>query len=425
MNIFFALSLLLLVAGLVIRIWLGQRQIRHVLLYRGTVPAAFEKQVSLADHQRAADYTVARTRFMIVTGLCQAAIFIGWTAFGGLEHLNADLLEFLGEGLFQQVALLACFFLLGRGLMLPLSWWVTFRLDGKFGLNRRSLGLWVSDGLKVLVLLTVIGLPGLTALLWMMTEVGSTWWLWLWGITMAFIVLQLQVYPTVIAPLFNNFKPLHDPALQARVDALMRRCGFVFKGLFVMDSSRRSGHGNAYFTGLGPSKRVVFFDTLLSLLSPAEIDAVLAHELGHCRHGHIPKYVGVIFLLTGVLLAGLGLASSTPSFYTGLGVTPPLPLDSSPAVTLALLALVLPLLDSLVSPLLATYLRRNEFEADAFAGEHARAEDLASALLKLYRNNASTLTPDPVYVRFFHSHPTAAERLARLGFRSHDALGTG
>lgn len=414
MNILFLLPLLLLLAGLTIRFWLGLRQIRHVRNHRETVPLAFEKHVALADHQRAADYTVSRTHLMLVSALLSALLFLGWTIFGGLGLLHAALEEFLGTGLLQQVMFLVCFILIGRILIVPLSWWATFRIEDRFGLNRRNLSLWVGDGVKSFLLLTLIGLPTLTAGLWLVGEVGQTWWLWVWGLTMVFILLQLQLYPAVIAPLFNDFKPLRDPSLQSRVDSLMRRCGFVFKGLFVMDSSRRSSHGNAYFTGLGPSKRVVFFDTLLSLLSPAEIDAVLAHELGHFRHRHIPKYLGIIFLLTGACLAGLSFAANAPDFYTGLGVTPPSSIDQNPALTLALLVLVVPLFATFISPFLASYLRRNEFEADAYANEHANGEDLASALIKLYRNNASTLTPDPIYMRFYHSHPTVAERLGRL-----------
>jgi STE24 endopeptidase len=290
-------------------------------------------------------------------------------------------------------------------------------LEARFGFNRSSLGLWVADGIKSTVVGAVIGLPLLAAVLWLMGAAGGTWWLWAWGLWMGFNLLMLVLYPTVIAPIFNQFKPLDDPELQGRVQSLMQRCGFTAKGLFVMDGSKRSAHANAYFTGFGAAKRVVFFDTLLAQLSPGEIDAVLAHELGHFKHRHILKRIVMLFALSGVGLAALGFAASQAWFYTGLGVMPSL-LAPNDALALILFMLFVPLVSYFVSPLASLRSRQDEFEADAYASEHAQATDLASALLKLYKDNASTLTPDPLYVRFYHSHPPASERLGRLMHRA-------
>jgi STE24 endopeptidase len=277
--------------------------------------------------------------------------------------------------------------------------------------------LWVADGIKSTVVGALIGLPLLAAVLWLMGAAGDTWWLWAWGLWMGFNLLMLVLYPTVIAPIFNQFKPLDDPELQGRVQSLMQRCGFTAKGLFVMDGSKRSAHANAYFTGFGAAKRVVFFDTLLAQLSPGEIDAVLAHELGHFKHRHILKRIVMLFALSGVGLAALGFAASQAWFYTGLGVMPSL-LAPNDALALILFMLFVPLVSYFVSPLASLRSRQDEFEADAYASEHAQATDLASALLKLYKDNASTLTPDPLYVRFYHSHPPASERLGRLMHRA-------
>jgi STE24 endopeptidase len=323
----------------------------------------------------------------------------------------------MGPGLSQQIALVAAFSLIGGLIGLPLSWWATFRLEARFGFNRSSLGLWVADGIKSSLVGALIGLPLLAAVLWLMGAAGGTWWLWAWGLWMGFNLLMLVLYPTVIAPMFNQFKPLDDLELQGRVQSLMQRCGFTAKGLFVMDGSKRSAHANAYFTGFGAAKRVVFFDTLLAQLSPGEIDAVLAHELGHFKHRHILKRIVVLFALSGLGLAALGYAASQAWFYIGLGVMPSL-VAPNDALALILFMLFVPLVSYFVSPVASLRSRQDEFEADAYASEHAQASDLASALLKLYKDNASTLTPDPLYVRFYHSHPPASERLGRLMHRA-------
>ncbi|MEW5885891.1 MAG: M48 family metallopeptidase [Pseudomonadota bacterium] len=409
-----AVFCLLLTAGLLTRLWLAGRQMRHVAQHRARVPAAFAERIGLAAHQKAADYTIAKTRLGLLEGSFGAALLIGWTLLGGLNALNLTLLAWLGPGLLQQVALLAAFTALGALLELPLSWYRTFVLEQKHGFNRMTPRLWLTDGLKGALVGAAIGLPVVALLLWLMQAAGPLWWLWAWALWMAFNLLLLVLYPSLIAPLFNRFEPLQDPALKTRIETLLARCGFKAQGLFVMDGSKRSAHANAYFTGFGPAKRVVFFDTLLQQLAPGEIDAVLAHELGHYKRRHILKRLVLMAGLSLGALALLGWLMQQVWFYTGLGVTPNL-MQSNGALALILFLLVTPLVGFFASPWMSALSRRQEFEADAFAAAHADPRDLASALLKLYQDNASTLTPDPLYVRFYYSHPPASERLARLG----------
>jgi STE24 endopeptidase len=286
-------------------------------------------------------------------------------------------------------------------------------IEERFGFNKMSLKLWLVDLVKSAALGAAIGLPIAALILWLMGAAGSFWWLWAWAVWMGFNLLLLVVYPMFIAPLFNKFKPLEDETLKARVTALMRRCGFAAKGLFVMDGSKRSAHANAYFTGFGTAKRVVFYDTLLSKLSPGEVDAVLAHELGHFKHKHIIKRIGGLFALSLAGFALLGWCSTQTWFYTGLGVRPNLT-GPNDALALMLFLLAVPVFSFFVSPLLALLSRRHEFEADAYAVQQTSGHDLSTALLKLYEDNASTLTPDPVFVKFYYSHPPASERLARM-----------
>jgi len=408
-----AVFCLLLAAGLLTRLWLAGRQMRHVAQHRAAVPAAFAERIGLAAHQKAADYTIAKTRLGLLEGSLGAAILIGWTLLGGLHALNQALTLWLGPGLVQQLALLAAFMAIGALLELPLSWYRSFRLEQHYGFNRLTPRLWLADGLKGVLIGAALGLPLAALLLWLMDRAGSTWWLWTWGVWMGFNLLLLLLYPTLIAPLFNRFEPLQDPALKTRIEALLTRCGFQAKGLFVMDGSKRSAHANAYFTGFGPAKRVVFFDTLLQQLAPGEIDAVLAHELGHFKRRHILQRLALLAGLSLAAFALLGWLAQQLWFYTGLGVIPSLTQPNS-ALALILFLSVLPLLGFFVTPLLSAWSRRHEFEADAFAAEHADRRDLASALLKLYQDNASTLTPDPLYVRFYYSHPPAGQRLERL-----------
>ena len=410
---FTSLVCALLVAGLIVRTVLLSRQIRHVARHRASVPAAFAQTISTEAHHKAADYTIAKARFAQLETAIEAALLLGWTLLGGLNALNQALLALMGGGLWQQLALIGAFTLIGGLLTLPLAWWSTFRIEERFGFNKMNLGLWLGDLVKNALVGALIGLPIVALVLWLMGAAGPTWWLWAWGVWMCFNLLLLVLYPTLIAPLFNKFEPLQDESLKNRVNALMQRCGFAAKGLFVMDGSKRSAHANAYFTGFGAAKRVVFFDTLLQQLSPPEIDAVLAHELGHYKRRHIVQRVVLMFALSLVGFALLGWLSSQVWFYTGLGVTPSLDAPNH-AVALLLFMLVVPLLTYFLSPLMAQLSRRHEFEADAYAVAHTDGRDLASALLKLYKDNASTLTPDPVFARFYYSHPPASERIARL-----------
>jgi STE24 endopeptidase len=402
-----------LLASLVVKFWLASRQIRHVARHRDLVPAAFAATVTLPAHQKAADYTIVKTRFGLLELAFGAAVLLAWTLLGGLDALNRALLQSLGPGMTQQLALLAGFALIGAAAELPLALYQTFVIEERFGFNKMSLKLWLVDLAKSTVLGAAIGLPIAALILWLMGAAGSLWWLWAWAAWMAFNLLLLVVYPTFIAPLFNKFKPLDDEALKARVTALMRRCGFAAKGLFVMDGSKRSAHANAYFTGFGAAKRVVFYDTLLSKLSPGEVDAVLAHELGHFKHKHIIKRIAGLFALSLAGFALLGWLSQQAWFYTGLGVRPNLN-GPNDALALLLFLLAVPVFSFFVSPLFALLSRKHEFEADAYAVQQTNGTDLSTALLKLYEDNASTLTPDPVFVKFYYSHPPASERLARM-----------
>ncbi len=406
----FAVALCL---GTWFKFWLAGRQMRHVALHRQTVPPAFAERISLAAHQKAADYTLTRTRFGLMELAWGVLLTVCWTLLGGLSALNQWLIGWMGHGLGQQVALLASFVAIGGLLDLPFALYQTFVIEQRFGFNKTTVALWVQDFVKSLLLSALIGLPLATLVLWLMAASGTWWWLWVWLVWMGFNLLALVIYPSWIAPLFNTFKPLEDPQTKERVTQLMARCGFTSKGFFVMDGSRRSGHANAYFTGFGASKRVVFFDTLLAQLNPDEIDAVLAHELGHFKHRHIVKRIVALFSLSLLGLAALGWVSQQTWFYTGLGVLPNLSAPND-ALALLLFMMVSPLLGIVLGPLFAHLSRQHEFEADAYAVAQTSGTALASALLKLFEDNASTLTPDPVYAQVYYSHPPAAERLGRI-----------
>lgn len=405
-----------LVLGLLTRFYLASRQIRHVGQHRSHVPGAFASTISLASHQKAADYTITKARFGLLEMAFGAAVLLGWTLLGGIDALNQAISRstLANYGSFvPQLALLAAFAVIGGVLDLPFTLYNTFRIEERFGFNKMTFKLWFADLVKSTVVGLVIGLPIVALILWLMGSAGRLWWLWAWATWMAFNLLILVLYPTVIAPLFNKFKPLDDENLKARVTALMQRCGFAAKGLFVMDGSKRSAHANAYFTGFGAAKRVVFYDTLLKQLSPGEVDAVLAHELGHFKHKHIIKRIVGMFAMSLVGFALLGWLSSQVWFYFGLGVRPNIT-GANDALALLLFMLVVPLFSFFVSPLFAQFSRKHEFEADAYAASQTDGADLSSALLKLYQDNASTLTPDPIFVKFYYSHPPASERLARM-----------
>jgi STE24 endopeptidase len=405
-----------LVASLLVKFWLATRQMRHVAAHRAEVPAPFAGRVTLAAHQKAADYTLAKGRLGLLSAAWGAALLLGWTLLGGLDALNGAVFDALQPrfgDLAYQLALIAAFALIGGLLDLPFELYGTFHVEQRFGFNRITPRLYVVDLAKGLFVGALVGLPIAALILWIMGASGGLWWLWAWGAWMVVNLLLLVLYPTVIAPLFNKFVPLADEALKARVQALMARCGFAAKGLFVMDGSKRSAHANAYFTGFGAAKRVVFFDTLLSKLAPGEVEAVLAHELGHFKHHHVLKRIVLMFAFSLAGFALLGWAASQPGFYFGLGVRPSMT-SPNDALALLLFMMVAPVFGFFVSPLMAQMSRRHEFEADAYACRQASGGDLAAALLKLHEDNAATLTPDPVYVRFYYSHPPASERLAAL-----------
>lgn len=413
LSLAFAAALLL---SLALKLWLSGRQVRHVAQHRGQVPAAFAGTVPLSAHQKAADYTVARSRFGVLTMAFNAAVLLGWTLLGGLDALNLwvhDLVAPRWGGMAYQLALLVAFTLIGALLDLPFELYNTFRIEQRFGFNRMTWRLYLADSAKGAMVGALIGLPIVALILWLMGAAGALWWLWAWGAWMGFNLLILVLYPTVIAPLFNKFEPLADERLKSRVEGLMARCGFAAKGLFVMDGSRRSAHGNAYFTGIGAAKRVVFFDTLLQRLNGPEVEAVLAHELGHFKHKHVLKRIVTMFAISLAGFALLGWLSRQTGFYLAFSVQPNMAAPND-ALALLLFLLVVPVFGFFFTPLASRMSRKDEFQADAYACAQASGADLAAALLKLHEDNAGTLTPDPVYARFYYSHPPASERLAAL-----------
>ena len=406
-----------LVCGMAVKFWLATRQIRHVGLNRNAVPPAFAEMITLAAHQKAAAYTIAKNRLGLLELALGSAMLVAWTLLGGLDALNQAVIAlqvtWTAPDLLAQLALLVGFIAISTLVELPVSLYQTFVLEARFGFNKTSFRLWLQDGIKSIVVGLLIGLPIVALVLWLMGSAGPMWWLWAWAVWTGFNLLLMMVYPTFIAPLFNTFKPLEDDQLKARVTSLMQRCGFSAKGFFVMDGSKRSAHANAYFTGFGAARRVVFYDTLLAKLSPPEVDAVLAHELGHFKHKHILKRLVLMFGMSLGGFALLGWLSTRIWFFTGLGVQPGM-LGANDALALILFMLVIPVFSFFVAPLLAQLSRSHEFQADAYAVAQTSGKDLSGALLKLYEDNASTLTPDPWYVRFYYSHPPASERLPRM-----------
>ena len=394
-----------------LRVWLGSRHISHILAARGSVPEQFADRISLHAHQRAADYSVTRTRFGRLALAIEIVVLLAFTLGGGLQALH-DFWSPQLQGVWYGVALIVSVMAISGLIDLPLSLYMQFVIEERFGFNRMTLRLFIVDLIKQLALGLVIATPVLLAVLWLMAQMGERWWLYVWLFWCAFNLLILFVYPTWIAPLFNTFTPLEDAALKERIEALLSRCGFSTSGLFVMDGSKRSAHGNAYFTGFGRTKRIVFFDTLLGKLQPEEVEAVLAHELGHFHHRHIVKRIVLIFGTTLALLFALGQLMQTDWFYTGLGVSSN---DAhNTAMALILFFLTVPVFTFLTTPLASLLSRRHEFEADRYAASHASAPDLVKALVKLYEDNAATLTPDPLHSLFYDSHPPAALRIARL-----------
>ena len=402
-----------LIVTLLLRFWLGSRHIRFIHAHRGSVPAEFSSRIPLAAHQKAADYTVAKTKFNLFMLLVTTAVLIGFTLMGGLQALSVAIFQRTGAGMTYQLALLVAFGLLSSAIDLPFDYYRQFVLEARFGFNKMPLRLFCIDMIKNAVIGAVIGLPLIWVVLTLMEKSGDLWWLYAWIVFSVFQLAMLVLYPTVIAPLFNKFTPLADDSLKSRIENLMGRVGFASQGLFVMDGSKRSAHGNAYFSGFGTAKRIVFFDTLLARLAPEEIEAVLAHELGHFKLKHIVKRILMMFAISLGFLALLGFLKTQTWFYTGLGVDPMIA-ASNDAMALILFMLVLPVFTFLFSPLTSIGSRKHEFEADAFAAKHTRADDLVSALVKLYEDNASTLTPDPLHSAFYDSHPPASVRIHKL-----------
>jgi len=387
-----------------------------VRVHRHAVPGAFAARIGITAHQKAADYTVAKQRLGILHAIVDAAVLTAMTLGGGLAAIVAWTGSLPGGPIVRDLAMFVLAAVIFGAASLPFTWWHTFRIEERFGFNRITMRLWCTDLAKGLGVAVALGVPLLVLLLWIMGAAGSAWWLLAWAAWMGFQLLVLVLYPTVIAPLFNKFTPMaHTPA-RDRVEALLARCGFRSAGLYVMDGSKRSGHGNAYFTGFGKAKRIVFFDTLLLRLNPDEIEAVLAHELGHFKRKHVTKRIAWSSVLSLAFLALLAWLAGAPWFYTGLGIPPAMlpAIADRPGVALELFLLALPVFTFLLDPAIAAYSRRHEFEADAFATQHASPGALSAALVKLYEDNAATLTPDPMHSAFYDSHPPAAERIARI-----------
>jgi len=405
-GLVFLAALLLAVAT---RLWLAARHARHVRAHRNAVPAQFADVITLEAHQRAADYTGAKTRFAMVGVLIEAAVALAFTFGGGLQALHELSAAWFEPGIVRGLALLASVAVVMMVVDIPLSLYRTFVIEERYGFNKVTVRLFWVDFVKGLALGAALGLPLAATVLWLMDRMGGLWWFYAWLTWMMFNIVMLAAYPTWIAPLFNKFSPLQDAAMKERVERLLDRCGFRVKGLMVMDGSRRSSHGNAYFTGFGKSKRIVFFDTLLSRLEPQEVEAVLAHELGHFKLKHVIKRIAWIFAASLGFLWLLGWVLDKPWFYEGLGVSTP-----STAMALVLFSIVVPVFTFMFQPLSAMVSRQHEFEADAFAAQHTPAADLITALVKLYKDNASTLTPDPLHSVFYDSHPPATIRIARL-----------
>ncbi|MBH1962318.1 MAG: M48 family metallopeptidase [Rhodocyclales bacterium] len=420
-SLFTIIFLVVLLLSTGLRLWLNARHMRHVLACRAQVPVEFTPHINAEDHARAADYTVAKVRLGQVEILIEAALLLVFTLGGLLYAIDGGARSWLGNGYAHDLALFAMVSLVGFAVGLPASLYRTFRLEAAFGFNKMTWRLWLVDLLKGAALAIVIGGPLLLAVLWLMQQMGERWWLYVWLFWMGFNLLVLVLYPTVIAPLFNKFSPLADASLKQRIEALLTRCGFASSGLFVMDGSKRSAHGNAYFTGFGAARRIVFFDTLLEKLAPQEIEAVLAHELGHYHHKHVIKRILLLAVMSLGMLWLLGQVIDQAWFYAGLNVikvgagdTATQTLTGQTAMGLLLFSMVLPVFLFPLSPLTSALSRRDEYQADAYAARQTAAHDLVTALVKLYRDNAATLTPDPVYSLFHDSHPPASQRIAHL-----------
>lgn len=414
---FTILFIAFLMTDVLLRLWLASRQLRHVRQHREQVPAQFADRIALRSHQRAADYTAGRTRLSIVERVTEAAMLIAFTLLGGLQFLDVHLGRAVDSDMLRQLLLIGAVLLIMGIIGLPFTVWRKFVLDERFGFNRITPSLFIADTLKTLFIVLLLGTPLVATVLWIMGNTGSNW-VWFAFITwVAFKMLVLWLFPTFIAPMFNKFTPLEQPEMRERIQDLAKRCGFSLRGLFVMDGSRRSAHGNAYFTGFGKNRRIVFFDTLLSRLNVDEVEAVLAHELGHFKHKHIIKRTAISMAMALAFLLLLSWLSQQVWFYTGLGVIPQLGRPND-ALALILFFLVMPVFTFWITPLLSWLSRSDEFEADRYAVKQSSAKALVSALVKLYDDNASTLTPDPLHSAFYDSHPPAVVRIRALGYEA-------
>jgi STE24 endopeptidase len=411
-TVFFVAALALTTLA---KLWLARRHLAHIAAHRATVPEAFRERIPLDAHQKAADYTSAKTRFDMAGTLFDAAVLLGFTVLGGIQFIATLCNGWFEGAITQGAATIVSVLLISSLLEAPFGLYRTFVIEERFGFNKTTFALYLKDAFKGLLLGAALGLPLLFGVLWLMERMGAYWWLYVWLVWMAFNLLVLFIYPTFIAPLFNKFTPMQDEALKTRIEALLEKCGFKASGLFVMDGSRRSAHGNAYFTGFGKTKRIVFFDTLLERLNGEEVEAVLAHELGHFKRRHVMKRIAATFAISLGFLWLLGQLMQTGWFYQGLGVTPSTGSGQAPtALALLLFFMVLPVFSFLLHPLFASLSRKHEFEADAYAAQQTDKNDLVSALVKLYQDNAATLTPDPLYSTFYDSHPPAMTRIAHL-----------
>lgn len=409
-NAFTSIFLGVLAAVVAARLYLAFRHTRHIERHQAAVPPAFARHIDLSAHQRAARYTSDKTRLGMKEILADALLLLVLTLGGGIALIDAASLSVFGASLWRDIATVLAVMAVSSIVMLPFDIVRTFVIEARYGFNKLTWRLFILDGLKGALLGLVIGIPLLLVIFWMVDRMGSLWWLYVWLVWLAFSIAMMVIYPKWIAPLFNKFTPLADEALKTRIEALMHRCGFQSQGLFVMDGSKRSSHGNAYFTGFGRNKRIVFFDTLIERLSPEEIEAVLAHELGHYKLGHIPRMMAAHFGIAFLVLAAMGWVIDQSWFYQGLGFAG----VQSAGVALLLFFLLLPVFTFPLSPVSSLLSRKHEFEADAFAAGETQAGYLVSALVKLYRDNAATLTPDPLHSMMYDSHPPASLRVAHL-----------
>jgi STE24 endopeptidase len=398
-----------LISNALIKLWLALRQLNHVEEHREQVPAEFQEKVDLASHQKAADYTCAKVNFSMLTIIFDSIILFALTRGGVIQHLCDWSAQTFTNPLLQGVSLIVAVLVISSLLDIPFNLYNTFVIEARFGFNKTTWCLYLADSVKGLLLGAALGLPLLFGVLWLMSAMGDYWWLYVWFVWVTFNLALLFIYPTFIAPIFNKFKPMQDDALKTRIESLLQKCGFASNGLFVMDGSKRSAHGNAYFTGFGKTKRIVFFDTLLERLTGNEIEAVLAHELGHFKHRHVIKRIVYTFIISLGFLWLLAQLVNSTGFYNGLGVT-----SQTTASALLLFFIALPTFTFLFQPLSAAYSRKHEFEADRYAAQQTDARDLVTALVKLYQDNAKTLTPDPLYANFYESHPPALERITQL-----------